>query len=104
MEELAKKEHVEIIEYFNKQNGMNFRLNNLHTQRLIYTRIKEGFTVEDFKKVIDFKIKEWGNNKKMKIYIRPMTLFSTKFESYLQQALLEEKEKENDEENKGDWF
>lgn len=47
--------------------------------------MKEGFKEEDFYQVIDIKVKEWKNNKDMKQYLRPETLFSNKFESYLNQ-------------------
>ena len=46
--------------------------------------MKEGFTEQDFYDVIDNKVYEWGDNEKMRIYLRPTTLFGTKFESYLQ--------------------
>ena len=46
--------------------------------------------MEDFKKVIDIKVQEWGKNEKMNKYLRPETLFGTKFESYLN-----EKEEKN---------
>ncbi len=49
----------------------------------IKARIKEKFTFEDFKKVIEFKVEKWSNDPKMKKYIRPATLFGEKFNSYL---------------------
>lgn len=49
----------------------------------IESRIKEGFTIEDFKKVIYSKVSEWKDNDKMKSYIRPATLFGSKFNGYL---------------------
>lgn len=47
---------------------------------------KEKFTIEDIKAVIDFKIQDWKDSKKMKRYIRPETLFGDKFNSYLVEA------------------
>ena len=47
--------------------------------------MKEGFTVDDFKTVIKKKFDEWGNDKQMSKYLRPETLFGTKFEGYLNQ-------------------
>jgi uncharacterized phage protein (TIGR02220 family) len=52
--------------------------------------MNEGFTVEDFMTVIDNKVEEWGKPPKagakdMRVYIRPGTLFGTKFEAYLNQ-------------------
>ena len=47
--------------------------------------MKEGYVIEDFKKVIDSKSKEWLNTDFEK-YLRPATLFGTKFENYLNEA------------------
>ena len=60
------------------------------TIKLIKARLNEGFTVNDFKEVIDKKTKDWGEDQRMKDYLRPQTLFSNKFEAYLNQ---EEKKK-----------
>ena len=74
----------EIINYLNLKAHKNFKYtqNNLNK---IKTRLKEGFTLEDFKQVIDKKCVEWLNDNKMNQYLRPETLFGSKFESYLQQ-------------------
>ena len=48
-----------------------------------FNTFNEGFKLEDFKKVIDKMTMEWKDNNKMKVYLRPETLFGTKFESYL---------------------
>ena len=53
----------------------------------INARLKEGHTLEDFKAVIDKKTKQWLNDEKMSSYLRPMTLFGTKFESYLNEKV-----------------
>ena len=55
------------------------------TKTLINDRFNEGFTTEDFIKVIDYKTEEWLNDEKMCKFLRPETLFGTKFESYLNQ-------------------
>ncbi|MFJ7727879.1 conserved phage C-terminal domain-containing protein [Neobacillus sp. NPDC097160] len=55
------------------------------TRDLIQARIREGFTLEDFKKVIDIKTSEWLFHPQMSKYLRPTTLFGNKFESYLNQ-------------------
>lgn len=73
----------EIVEYLNQKAGTNFRSGTPATQRLIKARLSEGFTVENFKSVIDIKTSQWLNNQKMNQYLRPQTLFGTKFESYL---------------------
>ena len=72
----------EIIDYLNLRARKNFRSLTAATQSLIKARLNEGFTVEDFKKVIDIKCSEWLGSDYAQ-YLRPQTLFGTKFESYL---------------------
>lgn len=76
---------VDIVDHLNKKAGKSFKSNSKKTKSLINARIKEGFKVEDFKKVIDIKVSEWLNDKRMEQYLRPETLFGNKFESYLNQ-------------------
>lgn len=73
---------VEILSYLNERAGTKFG-ESKETVRLINARINDGFTVEDFKKVINKKVKEWkGTDRAM--YIRPSTLFApSHFEEYL---------------------
>lgn len=84
--EYTKKEdtkiYSEIVEYLNKKTDKNFKASSKKTQSLIKARIKEGFTVEQFKRVIDIKVKAWLNDKLMDQYLRPTTLFSNNFEGY----------------------
>jgi len=75
-----------IVNYLNLVCGTKYRIDNKKTVSLINARFKERYCVEDFKKVIDIKFKEWGNNFEMVKYLRPETLFGTKFESYLNQS------------------
>lgn len=77
----------EIIEYFNAKANTKYKTDNKKTLDLIKVRIKEGFTLDDFKTVIDKKVIEWSIDPNMYKYLRPMTLFSTKFESYLNQPI-----------------
>ena len=49
--------------------------------------MSEDFTVEDFKKVIDIKVAAWKDDPKMSQYLRPATLFGTKFEGYLNEPM-----------------
>ena len=74
-----------VIDYLNKKANTNYRPTTKNTQSFINARVKEGYTVEDFKKVIDNKSKEWLNTDFEK-YLRPATLFGTKFENYLNEA------------------
>lgn len=77
--------YVEIINYLNDVADKNYRSTTRKTKDLIKARWNEGFVVEDFKKVIDTKNSEWKNDDKMSKFIRPDTLFGTKFEGYLNQ-------------------
>ena len=74
-----------VIDYLNRKASTNYRSTTKNTQSFINARLKEGYTVEDFKKVIDSKSKEWLNTDFEK-YLRPATLFGTKFENYLNEA------------------
>ena len=72
---------AEIVAYLNEVTGSHYKPSTPKTQKQIKARMREGFTVADFKKVIDTKNQdEWfvtGG------FMRPETLFGTKFESYL---------------------
>jgi len=73
-----------VIASFNLITGKKITEKGKTTKRLIEARLKDGHTVEDFKDVITLKNAEWKNDNKMKIYIRPATLFNAeKFESYM---------------------
>lgn len=77
----------DIIEYLNMKTGKNFRLSSEKTKRLINARINEKYTLDDFKKVIDTKVSQWANNPNMQKYLRPETIFSNKFEGYLNEVV-----------------
>lgn len=80
-----KVPYVEIIKYLNDAANKNYRSSTNKTKSLIKSRWDEGFRLDDFKKVIDVKNREWKNDPKMNKFIRPDTLFGTKFEGYLNQ-------------------
>lgn len=73
----------DIVEYLNNKIGAHYKPNGKKIKELIRARMNEGYTVEDFKTVIDKKFKSWGNDPKMSLYLRPSTLFSTRFAEYL---------------------
>ena len=74
--------YKEIIDYLNEKANRQFKVVESH-KRHIRARWNEGYRLEDFKKVVDNKTQEWLNDKKMNQYLRPQTLFGTKFDSYL---------------------
>jgi uncharacterized phage protein (TIGR02220 family) len=76
---------AEIIHYLNEKTGKNFRPGSIKTKGLINARYEEGFTLENFKRVIDLKSVEWQSDPNWNKFLRPETLFGTKFESYLNQ-------------------
>ena len=76
----------DVINYLNDKLGTRYNYHTKNTQRHINARIAEGASLEDFKTVINKKYDEWHNDAKMKNYLRPETLFGTKFESYLNQS------------------
>lgn len=79
-----KKIYSDIINYLNKKAGKKFRATTKETKQHINARIRDGYSKEDFKIVIDNKCETWKANPKMYEYLRPKTLFGTNFESYLQ--------------------
>ena len=82
--------YCRVIEYLNNRTGANYRPSSAKTQSLIRARLKEKYTLDDFKTVIDKKCVEWMNTDMQK-YLRPETLFGTKFESYLNQPIKSKK-------------
>lgn len=79
-----------IIEYLNIKSNSHYKYSTDKTQTLIKARIKDGFTLDDFKIVIDKKCEEWLGTDFEK-FLRPETLFSNKFEGYLNQKITAKK-------------
>ena len=77
--------YKEIIDYLNEKTGRNYKHKAKVNQRVIKARMNEGYTLEDFKTVIDKKFDKWNNDVKMKEFLRPETLFGPKFDRYLNQ-------------------
>ncbi|MBY5026697.1 phage replisome organizer N-terminal domain-containing protein [Streptococcus suis] len=74
------------IQYLNQETGHTYKFIATHT-KFIHARYKDGYTLEDFKKVIDTKVDQWKNNSQMAQYLRPKTLFSpSNFDSYLNET------------------
>lgn len=82
---------VEIVEHLNNKAGTAFRATSKATKEHINARLEEGFTVGDFKTVIDKKCAEWIGTDFAQ-YLRPATLFGTKFESYLNAPIRQRKQ------------
>lgn len=71
-----------VIDYLNQVTGKCFKPSTKKTISSIQARLNEGFVEEDFYRVIDIKSKQWLHND-MNKFLRPETLFSNKFEGYL---------------------
>ena len=77
----------EIIDYLNIKTGSRYQYNNKNTVSSINQRLEEGFTLDDFKNVIDKKCDEWLGTEYEK-FLRPSTLFRpSKFEGYVNQKV-----------------
>ena len=86
VEPVKKKEsppYQEIIDYLNEKAGKKFKVND-KTKAHINARVNDGYTLADFRAVIEKKVAEWRGTE-MDKFLRPETLFGTKFEGYLNQ-------------------
>ena len=88
--------YKEIIDYLNSKTGKKYRDNVQKNRSLIKARWSEGYRLDDFKQVIDNMVKDWSDTKYAK-YLRPETLFGTKFDGYLNQGNVVKREKKTDE-------
>lgn len=75
----------EVIHLLNSMALKSFKTVEAH-RKYIRARLGEGYTIDDFKTVIKSKYDEWGNDAEWAAYLRPSTLFGTKFDGYLQAA------------------
>ncbi|PGH85789.1 replication protein [Bacillus thuringiensis] len=87
LEKDINKHIVEIVTYLNDTCSTSYRSSTKKTKDLIKARFNQGFTVDDFKKVIEIKSSHWLTDEEYNQYLRPSTLFGTKFEEYLNQQL-----------------
>lgn len=81
----------EIVDYLNEKCNTRYRHTSKKTIDNITARLNDGYTLEDFKIVIDKKTKEWTGTQWEK-FLTPLTLFSGKFESYLNQNIIDKAE------------
>ena len=77
----------EVVSHLNAVTGKSFKAKSNATRNPIRARLREGYTVDDCKRVIDVKVSDWGRDPKMRKFLRPETLFrESKFEAYLQES------------------
>jgi uncharacterized phage protein (TIGR02220 family) len=74
-----------VVKYLNDKTGSKYTTKAKATTALIRARINEGRSFDDFKCVIDTKYLDWGDDPKWSKYLRPETLFGSKFDGYLSQ-------------------
>ncbi len=77
-------QYAEIVDYLNQKAGTRYKHSSEDTRKHIRARVNDGYTLDDFKAVIDRKVEEWKGTEWEK-FLRPSTLFGSKFESYLNQ-------------------
>lgn len=85
-----------VIDYLNEKASKSFKCTTKKTKSCIDARLREGFKEADFLKVIDIKTEQWKDNPNMNMYLRPLTLFGSKFESYLQEDTKQDQSEEKD--------
>lgn len=85
--EVDKEIYIQVVDYLNEKAKTNYKSSSKQTQRLIRARVNEGYTLDDFKTVIDNKCADWLNDSEHSKYLRPETLFGSKFEGYLNQKV-----------------
>lgn len=76
----------EIISYLNLKAKKNFKVNTASHQKFIKARLKEGYVLEDFKKVVDIMVAKWKGTD-YEQYLQPQTLFGNKMDNYLNQPM-----------------
>lgn len=88
--EEREREIDKVIDYLNEAAGKKFSKKNKSSRGFISARMREGYTLIDFMKVIDYKVSQWLGDRVMSQYLRPQTLFRpSNFESYLVEANME---------------
>lgn len=81
---IVEYEYSTVIDYLNEKAGTAYRSKSKDSRKHIKARFDEGFTIDNFKTVIDKKVSEWKGTD-MEKFLRPSTLFGPKFEGYLNQ-------------------
>lgn len=76
----------EVISYLNLKAKKNFKVDTASHQKFIKARLKEGYVLEDFKKVVDIMAAKWKGTE-YEQYLQPQTLFGNKMDNYLNQPM-----------------
>jgi len=78
--------YKEVISYLNLKAKKNFKVDTASHQKFIKARLKEGYVLEDFKKVVDIMVAKWKGTE-YEQYLQPQTLFGNKMDNYLNQPM-----------------
>ena len=78
--------YKEVISYLNLKAKKNFKIDTASHQKFIKARLKEGYVLEDFKKVVDIMVAKWKGTE-YEQYLQPQTLFGNKMDNYLNQPM-----------------
>ena len=81
---------AEVIKHLNTVNDSKFECKSKSTVKSVTGVLKQGYSINDCKLVVNWKFKEWSNSEKMRKFIRPDTLFGSKFDIYLAEARSQE--------------
>ena len=76
----------EVVSYLNLKSKKNFKVDTASHQKFIKARLKDGYVLEDFKKVVDIMVAKWKGTE-YEQYLQPQTLFGNKMDNYLNQPM-----------------
>jgi uncharacterized phage protein (TIGR02220 family) len=85
-ENLIRQKVDEIISYLNLATGKKFSSTGADNTKYVVKLLKENYSIDDFKHVIDVKTSKWKGTD-MDDYLRPQTLFGNKFNAYLNESI-----------------
>lgn len=96
--------YKKIIDYLNEKTGKSFSSKTKKTKDLISARWNEGKRLDDFISVIDYFSMKWigvifNNGQPAEKYLQPSTLFNGKFDERVNEAKMNQKKKEVQQDN-----
>ena len=78
-----------VLTYLNQKAGTDYKTDSVENVKLISDLSHNGYTEADMKRVVDVKCADWLGNPVVERYLRPSTLFGSKFAEYLSQPMPE---------------
>lgn len=89
-------ETIEALNYLGDLVGTKFKIPTTRGNferydhyKSIKRRLKEGYSLDELKQVTKFIFEQWKDDKKMRKFIRPATIFNTKFKDHLDSMRIE---------------